>query len=70
MHHNANGYQDARKDAAKIEEAILGFQNELYGISNEPSRDILQPLQAMLAELEDILPTATSGEVLSSRVKW
>lgn len=61
------------KDEAKAVEvagAISEIAREVDNISTKPSREALDPLRVMFTELEEGLPTATSGEVLHSQVKW
>ena len=61
------------KDKAKAVEvagAIAEIAREVDNISSKPSQEALEPLRIMFTKLEEGLPTATSGDVLHSQVKW
>jgi len=53
-----------------IKAILPEIAKELDDVSSRPSRQALQPLRKMLEGLEKGWPPATSGEVLSSRVRW
>lgn len=57
-------------DEAQTTRSLPQIAKQVEDISLRPSREVLQPLREMIVELERGLPPATSGEVLSSRVKW
>jgi len=57
-------------DEAQTTRSLPQIAKQVEDISLRPSREVLQPLREMIVELERGLPPATSGEVLSSRVRW
>ena len=59
-----------KSGALDMEKKLPKIAKEVTNISSRPSREVLQPLRTMLEDLEKGLPPATSGEVLSSRVRW
>lgn len=51
------------KDVDKVAEYLD------HVVSDAP-KDIVRPLKDMLDDLDESLPPATSGEVLSARARW
>lgn len=56
--------------AAEVAKAVPVIEKQINRISREAPSSDLKPLRDMLEKLDRDLPIATSGEVLSSRVKW
>lgn len=57
-------------DEGQITKSLAQIAKQVEEVSLRPSREVLEPLREMIVELERGLPPATSGEVLSSRVRW
>ena len=54
----------------KSNQVIFRVAQQVDNISNYTSHANLETLRTMYEKLEEGLPSATSGDVLSSRVKW
>jgi hypothetical protein len=63
-------FEKDKARAVEVAGAISEIAHEVDNISTKPSREALEPLRIMFTELEDGFPTATSGDVLHSQVKW